>query len=49
MKSAQQIVNQGIFDKGPQEFSQKETRKVGQQETLLVMLIGDNTKLARRL
>jgi hypothetical protein len=40
------IVDQSLLTKDLEVLSQKETRKVSQQETLLVMLIDDNAKLS---
>jgi hypothetical protein len=43
-----QIVDQSLLNERPQGVNQKETQKVSWQETLLVVLIDDNAKLARR-
>jgi hypothetical protein len=43
-----QIVDQSLLNESPWGISQKETQKDIWQETLLVALIDDNVKLARR-
>jgi hypothetical protein len=48
MPDVLQIVNQSPEVKNPKEVSPKENSRDDQQETLLVALIDNNVKLARR-